>query len=259
MSRQSDGIFVSPILYYIEKLSVFSWIKIFFYLASNRFSKKNSSHYQIYYIESSPPGLILAHLTLWIIPATLERLDFRLIDIKDEQGNLLILRIINSDFWEVENAIFQNPVFQEVLNDHTIKPRMSVYLKKSIASLTWYASAIVWRPLLLIHIVLCKTKEKKCDKAEIVLFMQKRIWQKEMGDYAAKYGVRILPVSNFFEVDAKTAIKILVGSQLRILRNIYFYILKEGIGKFFKDLPKIIRQRKSKEISVQDSQAHMAV
>src|SRR3989338_2141673 len=100
----------------VERLAVIPWLLyVLPYLSQG--GLKNRKKCKVYFIDGTKTGIFLARLTVWIVKATVEKLQFQLADIKDNSGNLLKLRIQYFDIAAVQRKILENPAFQEMVQN----------------------------------------------------------------------------------------------------------------------------------------------
>jgi len=215
---------------FIEHLTIISWIlSVLPYLI-----RKDLKGRKIYYIDSSRAGLCVASFSILFLSLKLEKLNFRMVDIRDEEGNLLRLRMAYFDFAEVQKDILSNPVFKNIDSLKNKENEIDTFLAKRVASFDHHVNSTVWRAQYLVHIAAWKTKKENPDKlTQSVLFMNKRVWFKEIKQYASKYNVEIIPTRNML-LSFKNIAVLLAGSKIKIFQSMYFYIKKEGISRFIK-------------------------
>lgn len=180
-------------LYFIENLTFISWLFYIFPYLIRGDSYKN--HKNIYYIDATRWGLFVAGITLRLINSALEKLQFRLIDIRDETGTLVRLRITYKDLAEVRNEIVTNPLFQQFLNGRVAKNRLAAFLIRKIPGSGIRNSTTLWRALFIIQVVAWKRKKLQ-HLSETILFLERRPWFQEIKNYACRYAVEIIPAKN---------------------------------------------------------------
>ncbi len=218
----------------VERLTLISLVfYVVPYLARRHFRHPNL-RYKVYFIDATRLGILAAWFALKFLDVSLEKLVFRLVDIKDDQGNLLRLRIAYFDFQEVQEEILRNPVFQDVLENEEGNNNIPTYLAKQTASSDLWTHTTVSRALLLVQIAIWKAK-KEClpQDGKIVLFLRRRPWGEEIRRYAVKNGVALIAVKDI-GVSLKDIVFRLAGDKIKILRSAYFYLLKMGPIQFLK-------------------------
>ena len=190
--------------YFVEKLTLIAWL---FYVLPHLTCQRSVGEprqrkSKVYYIDGSKCGILIARLTSWIANAKLERLAFRVIDIRDESGVWLRLSIHYRDLAKVWERIIASPLFQDVLQNETMKNRMPTFLAKSmgLSGPLNSSNRTISRALFLIQIAVWKTKDDRSGKPDTVLFMARRPWLGEIEWYASQYNVQIMLVEREYDV-----------------------------------------------------------
>lgn len=148
----------------------------------------------VFAIDASAAALRAAQLSAPMIGLSVERLIFRLVDVRDDEGRLLRLRIANRDLAEAQEEAMAEPIFQELVRSGIARGRVLTYLAKSIASISLSSRSTMWRALLLVQIGVWQRKRLSLPDADVILFLERRAWQQAIRRYAARYGVRVVTV-----------------------------------------------------------------
>lgn len=184
--------------------------------------------YKVYFIDATRWGQGAAWFALRFLDILLEKLAFRLVDIKDDEGNLLRLRIAYFDFQEVQGEILKNPVFKEALAHKKGENSIPIYLAKQTAASDLWTHTMVSRALLLIQIAIWKAKKECIAKdGKIVLFARRRPWGEEIRRYAVKNGVDLVTMKDM-GVNLKDILLRIAGGKIKILRSAYFCLFHRG-------------------------------
>ena len=189
-----------------------------------------------YVIDASSFSLLMATATAWTIGVPVEKLRFRLIDIRDEGGLLIRLRIAFQDLAEVQEEILKEPVFRDFVQREKPGDSLLMYLAKSIVTISLSDRGTLWRALLLVQICVWKVRKEESEKGETVLFLERRPWLQAIRDYAARYGVTIVDLRPAINVPV-LARRILTPKGVaaaRTLRN-YLYDLRFTLYRKEKD------------------------
>ena len=219
-------------LFFVERLSLPSWVFcIFPYISVIRLSRISIQKNTIYYIDATPAGIFAAKLMCWLINVEVKKLSFRLVDIRDRSGTLIRLRIAGEDLIEVQSHILSRPELKSLLQD-IARNRMffNVFLRKQSVAFTWDSADSVWRMIFLVHVACWAERERFGGNADKVFFADKRLWQRELISYAAKYNVRVV-FSCFHRVNIKRLLAGVVGETR--LRALYYTYLLYGIKGMF--------------------------
>lgn len=185
---------MKPALYFVEHLTLRNWV---FYLWPrliwSRLSKENRV-IRCYVIDGSQLSMLIARGSAWIVGTAVEKLEFSLVDVQDESGALIGLRILHQDMEEVQQIAMAEPEYQELSQLGPLPDRLPIFLAKSIASVTWTEQSTLWRAILLVQISAWKTKQTGDENIHPSLFLSRRPWIKAITDYARRNGVSIIPV-----------------------------------------------------------------
>jgi hypothetical protein len=179
---------------------------------------------RLFYIDGSWPGVIAARLAAVIDGAAPERLEFRQVDIRDEAGRMMRLRIAYQDLAEIQKDILNNPVFQNVLKNKNIINRMPTYLAKNAISISRFKGNDIFRAQFLVHVAVCKLKSLGISEGESVLFLRRRFWAREIKGYAWRNNVKVVFVRKA-GIDLKSFVLGMPGAKL-FLKKLYFGLVK---------------------------------
>ncbi|MBU2044078.1 MAG: hypothetical protein KJ619_02455 [Candidatus Omnitrophica bacterium] len=237
-------------LCFIEELTLSSYL---FYVLPYLLKKKPQSiKKDIYVIDTSKAGFVLAGFISRILGFSFRKLEFRIIDIKDDSGNLIRLRLDYFDFAEVQKDILSRDIFKKLDSCQEINKKTLTFLTKRIANLYYNVNSTVWRAQLLIQLALWKTKEDSSAKdTEKVLFINKRMWWREIKKYSSKYKVELIPIKNW-HINLRDILVRLSGAKLKLFQSICFFIKREGLIKFLRQTRAVFPARNpSPKLAVQ--------
>lgn len=176
---------------FIEYLTVPNWI-IYIYprLLWSHF-KNGVPPESCYVFDSSTLGLTIAKAFSIITKTHLEKLHFRLVDIRDDDGQLIRLRLEFQDLAEIRDAVSNTPEFSRLINYDTLPDKLPEYILKNVGSAGFHIQSM-WRTLFLIQV--CKWKAKKLniiDKQNTILFINNRPWSQAIKKYADTNNVNL--------------------------------------------------------------------
>mgnify|MGYP001156897749 CR=1 FL=1 len=207
-------------LYFIEHLTLrtllFSlWPRLFW----SRIHKENRV-LRCYVIDGSQLSMLLARGSAWIIGTVVEILAFSLVDVKDESGVLISLRIQHQDLWEVQENAMAGPEYQELARLGLHLDRLPIYLAKSITSVTLKERNTMWRALFLVQIAAWKTKQIGNEGILPFLILNQRPWISAITKYAYQNGVTVIPVRSAvsFQTILRRNMSPEIINTLRVLR-----------------------------------------
>src|SRR5262245_35851864 len=135
-------------MHVVEYLSLYRLV----FCVLPRLLGRNAGKADDYYIDASR----LAKHTLRFLGRLAPRLvipplSFRLIEIRDQEGLLIRLRVAYRDLFDVQQDALKDPVFSEFLNE-TQNPGLRTFLSKEVVKTSFSDRTSVWRALLLIEI-----------------------------------------------------------------------------------------------------------
>ncbi len=190
MQENKESRHQAKCMFFVEHLTA---IVALFYLWPYLF-KRPHRHPIVYYIEASRPGIFFAQMILRFFSTELQKLDFRLIDIRDEQGNLIRLQIIYRDLAQVQDEILKDPSLKPILESiKTRKSKLYTFLIKQSIGIPWPAPGSLFMLLYLTHVILWK-KNRENPEAELLFFADRRLWQAQAAEYARRHQVALIPV-----------------------------------------------------------------
>lgn len=226
-NKRVDGIATTGSVFYIERLTV--WVFIFFVLpyVIRKKLKEHCRNHTGYFIDASSIGLLVARYVLPVFSARVERLNFRLIDIIDEAGISLRLRIEIQDLVEVQKSIVNDARFKKALLPYSTDPFFYAYLKKELVSIDLHGDTM-GRVIFLIQVVVWKNRMCTQPQESTVFFMYRRVFMSVIHGYAQKYNVLVLPASRM-SLRPMKMVGLIFGLRMIRLKNIYYDLRMRGI------------------------------
>lgn len=222
---------MNPSVYFVENLSVKVWLSsILPYLLKHRI-KGRKTPLDCHVFNGSKLSLIIGRLTGWTVGVSVKRLEFRLLDVRDEDGRLMRLRIAHHDLFQIQKYIAYEPLFQDLINSGKLTQRLPVFLIKTIVDGAVAQPGTLWRTLFLIQV--CNWKSRVEDHAEShkTLFLERRLWHESICRYASEYNVSIVPVQTVTPL--RTAIRRrLPAPAINFLRYIRFKVVRPASAIF---------------------------
>lgn len=151
-------------------------------------------------IDGTSVGWALARASRWLTGVRPEPLRFRLIDVRDERGLLLRLRIAYQDLAEVQQDIMAEPAVTRLLAEGPHEPRLPAYLAKALAALyTPPQRQTLWRALLTIQVCAWHLRRTGRKAQPAVFLMERRPWVGAIGRYGRRAGVEVVPIPRALE------------------------------------------------------------
>ncbi|MDO8571539.1 MAG: hypothetical protein Q7R79_02580 [bacterium] len=182
-------------LYFTERLTIGSWIRL---LAMHlvKIPRSERGVYVCYVFDSSWLALHIALASGWMTNVTVKIMDFRITDIRDDEGLSIRLRVAHSDIASVQHTISNDPLFHRYAAfADTRENNLPLYIRKSLAE---YALAgqeryqYTWNALLVIQTVYWQCQKQNLQKP--VLFLVSRPWFHVLVQYAESYGITLVAI-----------------------------------------------------------------
>lgn len=194
-------------------------------------SRQRRDEKVVYYIHSSFVGRIIVGVFGKLFGIYAEPLNFRLMDVHDEQGNLSRLKITYFELEKIQKEIFKNEVLVSIRDHGGLSPWLKTYFEKHavLSDLPGYCP--LWKTLFIIHI--CDWKRRQSDQKShpCYLFLDRRVWLKEIAAYAQTQNVIIKTLPKI-QIHPQFIITKILTRHMRLLKSIRFYIHDKGLLKF---------------------------
>jgi len=180
----------------------------------------------IYFIDGSEKAQSLLAFILKIFKIQLEQLKFDFMDIKDEKGLLLGIKMHYTDLSNISKDISASSLFKKIIEKDKMTTEEKNYLKKQILE---YNNDMLAREIFLVHIASWWARET--DRHNVVFFMKPGVWEEEIKKFAKVYGVYVVWEGAFIRYSRRLLrlffryIKLFV--QLQNFRKIWIYIKKQ--------------------------------
>ena len=136
----------------------------------------------------------IARVLARLVNVRVERLEFRLIDVKDEQGTLWRLRIAFEHLAEYQRLALASPVFTDLSKRTPLRDRQLMFLAKNLVAGGFQEPLSVWRSLYLVHVCEWKLRALGMPVSGKVLFLERFPWVGVVGTYAAGRGLAVIAV-----------------------------------------------------------------
>ncbi len=181
---------MSQRVYFIDELTLWSWwTRILPFLRRKGYA-----------FECSKRTFPLIRFLARLGGGSFERLSFRLLDIRDEEGVLLRLRIPSQDLLEVQGEILKNPALQAFLSQCAGMDRLSTYLAKAIPSYHLLESGTLWRTLQMIQVCVWKMRERGLAGQAALFFLKGQPFFEAIQAYGLRHGISVVRLAPSFEL-----------------------------------------------------------
>jgi len=150
-------------------------------------------------IDGSRTAYAVARLTARLLGVRVEPLRFRLMDLRDEQGQWIRLRIAYEDLPDVHGQMLQEPVMRDAMRQPEAGARWPMYLAKSLTTTGFLEHCALWRTLLAVNVCAWHRPHQIIDEAA-VFFLEQRPGFDVIKRYARAHGVIAISVPAPFQL-----------------------------------------------------------
>lgn len=213
---------------FVEDLTLFNW---FFQMIPFILRRRP---YSIYVLDGSATALVLAKATARLLGQRVERFSFRLVDVKDEAGLLIALRIAHQDYSGVGTTIMRHLRKRVLQNGNKSESRLFHYLSKNLAMQSIYGRHTLSHVLLLVQLVAWKMRGLENRSQEFILFLGQRPWLGPVREYALRYAVKIELLFPRFRLNLKQP---WVRSLYRMITNQIWHLRYRPFQKKKRKVP----------------------
>ena len=148
----------------------------------------------IYFIESSFLGQYFLVPTITFFGKKISKLNFHLIEIKDNNGELIQYRIARSDLLEIKKKIIDSKSYKELFHQNWNQESIIDYVNKGIIDGGIDDETSVSRVLFLIEVLNWHMKRINCKQSLFILNI--RPWFNIYKKIAANYKIELLEFRN---------------------------------------------------------------
>ncbi len=181
-----------PEAIYVEYLTIGNWLRII--APALRCLAKGSSQHKprCYIFDSTTIALWLAYAWGRWKGIHVERPCFQIIDMRDEQGLAIFIRVIYLDPSEIQTLILKNADFQTFTRGLDPTSYASAYLAKT--PITFYdfngpeKYKQIWHVTMMTQIARWYERQSNNVSPSFSLYINQRPWMKELKQYAQSYG-----------------------------------------------------------------------
>lgn len=168
----------------VEKLTLANWLGQIFPLALNRPIKT------VWVVDAKPFVLKMAAKMGDWFGIQVETLQFRLVDIKDDQGLFVRLRMFSQDLPALQKAILSCYPLEQ-LRGLPGRQRLLSFVFKQMTEESWHLQSSLHRALLLIEVCRWKMKQVASDQHPSLLLLKRRPWFQLIQQYGKKYQAEV--------------------------------------------------------------------
>lgn len=207
--------------FFIEHLTLQTWLfSVFPRLLYRRLAKRGRIT-SCYFFDSFPLGIWAAKTLGWITGVRVEKLRFRMLEVRDQEGLLVRLRIPFQDLAEAQAEAMKEAAFRACLNNGGAEDRFPIYLAKRIVSGSFLDQRSMSRVLFLVQVCVWHMQGSNGRGTHAVLFLDRRPWFDAVGRYAFHYDMTIVPVTPPYRLNARALLRQYLGPRgIELLRAV---------------------------------------
>ena len=171
--------------------------KTFLYLLSKRKYLKKNYGTEIKYVYENKIFLNFYIIFIKnIIRFNIQKLNFKLVDIRENSGELLSLKILRNDLFQIEEDIEKkiNNYFKDLkIPKNKINSNEKNYIYQSILTETIKNKKSLWRIIFLVNVI-----NKFFYKKHKIILFNERTWQNIISDYSNMFDIKTIYINKFF-------------------------------------------------------------
>ena len=175
-------------IWFVENLSLRAWTGVL--LPWLMQASPGGGVDRIFWIDRTLPGAIASSFIGAVIGIPVERLNFKLVDIRDENGLLLHLRLAFRDMFDVQSSVMNQPAFAAALERADRPGRLRSFLAKAPVKVTLEGRSL-WRALYVLHVADWKRRRIRVDRRDASVVLEDRTWLAALEDQATRLRLRI--------------------------------------------------------------------
>ena len=214
---------------FLEYLTIWSFIKIIFFkkLIKKKYKINNINYY---YIDATIIAKTLIKILKIFFYFNINKFNFKMIEIKDDNSELIRLRLFRKDLYDFQKKIISLESYKIYHKKYSNHKNLNQFLLKSFIYHEVFESFSVSRVLFLINVINYNSKNLKNKKN--ILVINKRPWFNIYKDYSHNLNIDLFQ-SNLFS----PIIILLKEFKLKFL-SIYRFLFKNNYNLFFFNFKK---------------------
>lgn len=172
---------------FVEDLTLRGWCLAILPDLLRRRGRPGTRPARCYLFEGSGPALAVAQACRWLTGVPVERLSFRLLEVRDAQGTLIEERTRFEDLSHLLDEALAGPVGRWIRSAALARPHLAVSVSKEIVG-------ELRRPIWLIQVAAWAAKRDGAAPPA-VLWLDRRVWNPALTRYAAHERVSVRQVA----------------------------------------------------------------
>ena len=166
-----------------------------------------------YYFDSIWPSTYLIKLANKILSGNFVKIDFQMMDIKDENGELVRVRIPRKDLFVIKNKIINHAAYISIKHKGKSVNNMNRFIQKGLIDGGIMEKDSISRALYIINVV--HWHNKKIHDAEVEFIINHRPWFDIYFNYAKNFRIKLVPGKRY----RKNFLSIIKNHVLKIIKR----------------------------------------
>jgi hypothetical protein len=182
---------------YFEKLTLLIYLLS---LANNNIFKKKfqGEITNIYFIDSSPLAKRFLVPMLIFFGKNIQRLDFKMMDVVDSNGEIVRTRIAREDLTSFKIKIIDSDAYKGIYHESWKVDSINDYIDKHLIGDPIYARDSISRVLFIINVI--KWHAKKFDYLNPALIVKDRPWFEIYKEYSGNLNIELFAYKHFYDL-----------------------------------------------------------
>ena len=204
---------------FIEYLCLRNLISILFFLFKKK--KITSQQNRYLYFDSSNLAVCFVKFLNIFFSIELKKLNFKLSDIKDENNELVRLRVERKDLFEIQELIMKNNIFIKINPNINDNRYYFDYIKKSLIDGHIVAEPkSINRAIFLINVVHHYISNNHYG-AEVIFFIGDRPWKYAINEYSMKFNINLFFIPKILDFKYKKYFYKKYTSKIKYLKYVF--------------------------------------
>ena len=142
-----------------------------------------------YYIDATRPGKIVANILGKLLHFQIKKLVFEMRYIKDNRGELIMLRIPRKDLFDIQEIIIKSDAFRYLRKDEWKHTRVDDFVRKGLIDGSIMDKKSVSRVIFLINVI--AWHQQQINASRVKLLLTRRAWWDIYKQYALSVSVEL--------------------------------------------------------------------
>ena len=210
-----------------------------------------------YVFDGSSLTLLLAQVSAWFTGVPVQKLDFRIADMQNENSESIRWRILYGDMIRVQHMASANPSFQQFLGAVDHSGRIPHFLEKRLVAASFLSRGDLWRAVNLVRIcqwIIRKIEADTGNKSDAEtetqpwLFLEHLPWLDSIDEFASECQVSIVPIRPSLNLASRWRQIVPSWALARLRRLRYSRVLRSTEDQTIDSIP-VAESRELQQVS----------